>query len=33
MDIGTKKVHKQAQKWGNSIAIRIPKEMADDLHI
>ncbi|GEK89129.1 antitoxin MazE [Alkalibacterium putridalgicola] len=29
----SKKVYKQAQKWGNSIAIRIPKEMADDLHI
>lgn len=33
MAIANKKVQKQAQKWGNSIAIRIPKDMADDLHI
>lgn len=28
-----KKIQKLAQKWGNSIAIPIPKDMADDLHI
>lgn len=33
MATASKKVQKQAQKWGNSIAIRIPKDMADDLHI
>lgn len=26
-------IKKKAQKWGNSIGIRIPKDMADSLHI
>lgn len=33
MALAEKEVTKKAQKWGNSIGIRIPKNMADSLHI
>lgn len=33
MSINNEKIEKQTKRWGNSIGLRIPKEMASELNL